>query len=124
MICEAHPDDCPNGPQPHEFIPDIDITVDWMPCCRQPWEATVPYRDANDNNLWALDLADNGNPERAHRIARVHGDGCDQVRVTACGLQLDRTNHPNGWWSVAPGELPLAEVSKIHCGLQPVEILP
>lgn len=35
--CQAHPDDCPNGPEPHPFVPDNE---DVLPCCRQPWEDT------------------------------------------------------------------------------------
>ena len=38
LACTAHPDDCVNGPEPHEFVPD-DGTETVLPCCRQPWEA-------------------------------------------------------------------------------------
>ena len=41
LACTAHSDDCPNGPEPHEYIPD-DGADDGagLPCCRQPWEPT------------------------------------------------------------------------------------
>jgi hypothetical protein len=35
VMCRAHADDCPNGPYPHEYIPDNDTM---LPCCLQPWE--------------------------------------------------------------------------------------
>lgn len=34
LMC-ATPGDCPNGPEPHAFIPDNEEV---LPCCRQPWE--------------------------------------------------------------------------------------
>lgn len=37
LACQAHPDDCPNGPEPHEYVPDADGVLVMM-CCRQPWE--------------------------------------------------------------------------------------
>ena len=39
LSCQL-PADCPNGPEPHPFIPplpDVDL-----PCCRQPWEGRQP----------------------------------------------------------------------------------
>lgn len=37
-LCQAHSDDCPNGPEPHPFVPPT-APDDVLPCCRQPWEA-------------------------------------------------------------------------------------
>jgi hypothetical protein len=38
--CKAHPDDCPNGPEPHLYVPaDSDRLV---LCCRQPGEGENP----------------------------------------------------------------------------------
>lgn len=78
----------------------------------------------NDTSLilWALDLDGTGNPILAHRIVdRVlsvaHGFVGEEVRITACGQRLDQHNHPIGWWQLPPGEVPLAEVRLIHCGL-------
>lgn len=34
LACER-PADCPNGPQPHEFVPDNPHV---MPCFKQSWE--------------------------------------------------------------------------------------
>lgn len=71
--------------------------------------------------LWALDLDDNGSPVRAHRIvgvSRLPGEPPEtEVRITACGLRLDITSHPDGWWLVDPGELPLAQADANHCGV-------
>jgi len=37
--CAAHPDDCPNGPEPHAFVPpDAHLFC----CCRQSWEEDYP----------------------------------------------------------------------------------
>ena len=33
QLCQAHPDDCPNGPEPHAYHPP---ELDGLPCCRQP----------------------------------------------------------------------------------------
>lgn len=39
LACAAHPDDCPNGPFPHEYVPPREGDNMWpMCCCRQPWE--------------------------------------------------------------------------------------
>jgi hypothetical protein len=42
LACAAYPDDCPNGPEPHEFVPDSGrhVAADDLvwPCCRQTWE--------------------------------------------------------------------------------------
>lgn len=38
--CRAHPDDCPNGPEPHIYHPP---ELEGLPCCRQPGEE-VPSR--------------------------------------------------------------------------------
>lgn len=72
--------------------------------------------------LWALDLDEQGNPILAHRIVdrkMTKGQGviAEEYRVTACGLHLDAQNHPTGWWQLPPGEVPLAEISHVHCGL-------
>jgi len=40
LRCQAAPEDCPNGPGPHRFIPPADPAVDC--CCRQPWEDRYP----------------------------------------------------------------------------------
>ena len=34
-MCQAHPDDCPLGPEPHEFTAPAGTGPC---CCRQPWE--------------------------------------------------------------------------------------
>lgn len=70
--------------------------------------------------LWALDLDDNGNPVRSHRIVRREQGLAwpgQEIRVTACGLRFDADNHPDGWWLVDPGELPLAQADANHCGV-------
>lgn len=71
--------------------------------------------------LWAMDICteighpDYGNPIRAHQIIRTEGDpGIHETRVTACGERLTQSNHPRGWWSSRPGELPLA-ADAVHC---------
>jgi len=69
------------------------------------------------NNVWALDIETSighphyGYPIQAHLI--VSDDGIR--RTTACGKVLTAANHPTGWWSMAPGRLPLAPHA-IHCG--------
>ena len=35
QLCRAHPDDCPNGPEPHAYHPP---ELEGLPCCRQPGE--------------------------------------------------------------------------------------
>ena len=49
-MCEAHPDDCPNGPDPHPFVhPDLAM----MCCCKQPWEETadgVPRQPGDESS--------------------------------------------------------------------------
>jgi hypothetical protein len=34
LACED-PENCPNGPEPHDFIPDNETV---LPCFRQSWE--------------------------------------------------------------------------------------
>lgn len=36
LMCMAHEDDCPLGPDAHYFVPPLG---DGLCCCRQPWEA-------------------------------------------------------------------------------------
>lgn len=77
------------------------------------------------HTLWALDMDDHGNPTRAHRVTDIQcrhvktRPDAEETRVTACGMKLTVRNYPSGWWLVPHGELPLADVSKIHCGLLP-----
>jgi hypothetical protein len=45
LMCTAHPDDCPRGPDPHPFVPPA---WDGIMCCsRQPWEDATPMRLAD-----------------------------------------------------------------------------
>ena len=39
-MCQAHPDDCPNGPEPHEYYNPQGPVETWTHCCccRQPGE--------------------------------------------------------------------------------------
>lgn len=37
--CQAHPDDCPNGPEPHPYVGPDDAL---LCCCRQPGQASPP----------------------------------------------------------------------------------
>lgn len=41
QLCRAHPDDCPNGPEPHAYY-DPPEFEGRMCCCRQPGEKTAP----------------------------------------------------------------------------------
>lgn len=41
MLCLADPEDCPNGPEPHDWVPP---GQGGLPCCRQPWEDPPPRR--------------------------------------------------------------------------------
>jgi hypothetical protein len=66
------------------------------------------------NVLWAMDIDEYFNaPTAAHRITGSDGD---LVRITACGKRLTPDNHPRGWWSVPPDQLPL-DARYIHCGI-------
>ncbi len=38
--CRAHPDDCPNGPEPHLYVPPDSGRL--VLCCRQPGEGEKP----------------------------------------------------------------------------------
>jgi hypothetical protein len=53
-----------------------------------------------------------GYPIRAHQIVREEDDG--RAMITACGKRLTASNHPRGWWTTRPGELPLA-AHAVHC---------
>jgi hypothetical protein len=41
LMCDAHPDDCPLGPEPHPYLhPDNPATAaDLLCCCKQKWES-------------------------------------------------------------------------------------
>lgn len=65
--------------------------------------------------LWAIDEDDNRVAMHAHLIVKLQNHGA--VRIAACGQKFTAANHLEGWWYVPHGELPLAEVQKIHCGL-------
>jgi hypothetical protein len=38
LMCEAHRDDCPLGPDPHPFVDPLTTEAWQLCCCRQPWE--------------------------------------------------------------------------------------
>lgn len=92
-----------------------------------PLERYVGVQDAPVTDLWAIDMGADG-PVAAHRIVsrKLHGveyDGPEdehEVRVTACGRELNRLTHPQGWWAVPAGELPLATAGANHCGVRTV----
>jgi hypothetical protein len=57
MLCLV-PDDCPNGPEPHEWIAAGSLGHTFphlasLPCCRQPWEEDPPrpIEDVPPNDL-------------------------------------------------------------------------
>lgn len=78
------------------------------------------------NDMWALDLDDDGNPIRAHRITRVEntlpGFPEKEIRWTACGERRSPETHPRGWWLCSKGQLPLGLASANHCGVRKVDI--
>lgn len=81
----------------------------------------APEPVSPDCVLWALDLRD-GNPVLAHRIVNremlyAKTRYPEEVRVTACGQRLTQNNHPEGWWQLPEGEIPL-QLHAVHCGLR------
>jgi hypothetical protein len=89
----------------------------------EPTSANALAPDDDTEVLWAMDyepMRPGGPtwPVRAHKIVRRNRAGTqDEVRLTACGLSLDATNHPQGWWQMAYGALPL-QPQHIHCGIE------
>lgn len=81
--------------------------------------------DPNANDLWVMELDENGHPVKAHRITEVEqplpGMPDEDIRITACGLRF--TKHKRvGWWHVPKGELPLGLASANHCGVRSTEL--
>lgn len=71
------------------------------------------------DNLWALDLDDDGQPWQAHLIVEPvevpeNGQWPD-VLVAACGQRCAGWSHPRGWWGSDGTDLPLPK-DAIHCG--------
>ena len=72
----------------------------------------------NTEILWAFDLDQDHWPRLAHQIVEIRnakvGGQSREERVTACGLVLNVWNHPEGWWSLPPGKIPLQDHA-VHC---------
>lgn len=83
-----------------------------------PFVFLDPKPEDPDTVTWAMDICTTlnhpfyGNPIAAHQIVSEEDGG--KARITACGKRLTASNHPRGWWTTRPGELPLADHA-IHC---------
>lgn len=72
-------------------------------------------KPAQTKEEWAMDLEQN--PEHpffelpkehgAHQIVETKNDG--ELKISACGKEFTRFNHPKGWWGFRPDE------GLIHC---------
>lgn len=85
-----------------------------------------PKEPDPDAVTWAMDICSDtnhpyyGNPIAAHQIVSEEDGG--KTRITACGKRLTASNHPRGWWTTRPGELPLGG-ELVHCIADPLETL-
>lgn len=96
LFC-AIPDDCPNGPDRHLFVPPVgDLGV--LPCCKQPWESSplgVPLEDSHIARILSAVLAKTGTGIVSLTLDEYRNAG--QVRFSREDGRLDLE-------SVQPGE--------------------